>query len=441
MEDKEKLLLEIKGLIADSTKEGVKKADLEKTIAELNEKIAKLSKPEIDSLPEAVNKLIEATAANAAAIKAMGEVAQKIQVEKPMTFKDALIAAVQESAKAVPSLITEKTDEDGNKRQSLKEYFNKLGQKNTPKMVAKIAVDMLESNNGNYVNQMRLTELDPTRVSIPLTIYPHVTDWMPSKGITKPKMSILVVYTYVDGAGTKIEGAAPAQSSFLFKTVEFAAVVIGTYFTLSDETLDDLPEAMEEIAIVAPSKIKDNVDSQILGSAGDDITTIKGILAASKKTDFLSASTYATMFLSPSLVDTIATMSLQGETNKYFMDTVIMNPIDIAKLSGYKDQLDNSITDRRISFNALGQPIAIAGLIIRKNSNIAANTAIVLQNNMVQIGDRKQMTLEIGYNGTDFTEGQKTVKISVRLAFAVRDPAAVIYCADLAAATSDLKIV
>ena len=46
------------------------------------------------------------------------------------------------------------------------------------------------------------------------------------------------------------------------------------------------------------------------------------------------------------------------------------------------------------------------------------------------------MTMEIGYNGTDFTEGQKTVVLKTRLAFAVRDEAAVIYCSGLAAAVS-----
>ena len=49
------------------------------------------------------------------------------------------------------------------------------------------------------------------------------------------------------------------------------------------------------------------------------------------------------------------------------------------------------------------------------------------------------MRLEIGYDGNDFTEGYKTVRINVRLAFAVRDALAVIYCSDLDTAVSDIK--
>jgi len=56
---------------------------------------------------------------------------------------------------------------------------------------------------------------------------------------------------------------------------------------------------------------------------------------------------------------------------------------------------------------------------------------VVLDSKQLMIGKRRDMTLEIGYNASDFTEGQKTVMIKVRLAFGVRDKAAVIYCSDI----------
>jgi len=61
-----------------------------------------------------------------------------------------------------------------------------------------------------------------------------------------------------------------------------------------------------------------------------------------------------------------------------------------------------------------------------------------LDSSKTVIGKRKDMTLEIGYNGTDFTEGQKTVMIKVRVAFAVRDKAGVIYSDGLAAALATI---
>jgi hypothetical protein len=286
-----------------------------------------------------------------------------------------------------------------------------------------------------------MTELDPTRVGIPLAVYRHVTDWMPVKTISNKYMSLLVVYSYEDGAGTKTQGSTATKSSFLLKTVEFVSATIGTKFRLSDESLSDLPEAMDEIARVAPSKIKDNIDVQILGSAGDDTSTIKGLYAASKHTDFASATTYLAMWPSPTRVDVIALMKDQAETSKYLVNTVILNPLDVRKIAAEKDQLDNSRIDRRVTFDALGEPIAICGMLIERNANQTADSVTVLDRNQVQIGDRMQMTLEVGYDGNDFTEGYKTVRINTRLAFGVRDPLAVIYCSGLDAAVAQIASV
>lgn len=428
--DKEILLDEIKGLIADSTKEGVKLADLDARVDAINKDIAdKLDDAGMKALKESVDKLLEATAANAAAIKAINEAPPKKAVEKPLTFKEALIAAVEDSAKESPNLLSEKDDDYG-KRKSLKDYFTKLGHKNSPEMTVKIAVDMLESNIvQSNVATVRLTELDPSRVGIPLTLYPHVTDWMPSKPIGRPYMSILVVYSYEDGSGTKTEGSAPSQSSFLLKTVEFKAFFIATYFTLSDETLDDLEEAMSEIAITGPSKILDNVDGQVLGSAGDDSSALAGLLTANKKTDF--AATWDGTIPDATTPDLIEKMRLQCENNKYQADVVLVNPTDVSDLGSRKDELNNSITDRRVVYSLIGEPLYVCGLRLIKSTSVTANTMVVLDSKQLMIGKRRDMTLEIGYNAADFTEGQKTVMIKVRLAFGVRDKAAVIYCSDI----------
>ena len=190
-------------------------------------------------------------------------------------------------------------------------------------------------------------------------------------------MSVLVAYSYEDGAGTKTEGSAPSKSSFLFKTIEFKAFTIGTYFTLSDETLDDLDEAMDEISMVAPDKINDNVDSQILGSAGDDSTALAGILTATKNTPFVPG-TYSGQVKGANHIDVLAKMKLSCLANKYRPDTVLLDPDDIDNIAALKDGLDNSILDRRVRFDSMGNPVAIAGMRIIASTSVAQNTAIVL---------------------------------------------------------------
>jgi hypothetical protein len=429
LQEKEALLLEIKGLITDSTKDNVTAKALEDKISAINKKIEETfkSNDEIKSLKESVDKLLLATSDNAAAIKAMNEIAHKPKEEgKRKSFRQALEDAIMEKKEC----LSEKNDDNG-KRLSLKDYFTEKGNKNSPVFTLK-AVDMLESNIvQSNVATVRLTELDPQRVGIPLTIYPHVMDWMPSKGITRPYMSVLVVYSYSDGAGTKTEGSAPTQSSFLLKTVEFKSFYIATYGTLSDETLDDLPEALDEISMVFPDKIMDNIDGQILGTAGDDSTALAGLFTSGKHTDY-SGTAYAASIAGANMIDLIGIMAAQCKTNKYRPDSVIMNSAEVEKLAQLKDLLNNSISDRRISFDVIGRPTYVNGLRIYETTGITADTMCVLDSRQLIIGKRKDMTLEILYNGTDATEGQKTVIVKVRIAFAVRDKAGVIYSAAVA---------
>jgi outer membrane murein-binding lipoprotein Lpp len=430
MEDKEVLLKEIEGkvksLIADSQKENVKKEDLDKTVNEINEKVKGLTSTEIDTLKTRVDELVKKNEQLEAASKAQGAEMAKMKVGvdpvKPITFREAVKQAILEKKDLV---LTNKNDDNG-ERLSMKDYFTEKGHKSTPVFTIK-AVDMLESNivQSNVAN-IRLTELDPNRVSIPLTIYPHVMEWMPSKSISKPYMSVLVVYSYSDGAGTKTEGSAPTQSSFLLKTVEFKAFYIATYGTLSDETLDDLPEALDEIAMVFPDKIMDNIDSQILGTAGDDSTALAGLFTANKHTDY-SGTAYAAAIAGANMIDLIGIMADEVKASKYRADAVIMNPQEVTKLSQLKDLLNNSISDRRITFDSLGRPVYVNGLRIFESTGITADTMAVVDSKQLIIGKRKDMTLEILYNGTDATEGQKTVVVKVRIAFAVRDKAAVVY--------------
>ncbi|TSA57817.1 phage major capsid protein [bacterium] len=436
--EREQLIEDIKGLIADSTKDNVSKEDLDKKIEEINKKLEPLNKKEdnheeVKALKDSVEKLLEASKENAAAIAAMTEEAKNGKPGKAVSFYDALIASVMEK-KDIQGLLVDKNDDDG-KRKSLKDYFTEKGNQASPvfkvkfpveRLARKDAVDMLESNIvQNYVSTIRLTELDPQRVGIPLTIYPHVLDWMPSKTIKRPNMSILVVYSYTDGSGTKTEGSASSQSSFLFKTTSFPAFYIATYLTLSDETLDDLEEAMEEIAITVPDKILDKIDGYVLGTAGDDSSAIAGILTANKKTDF--AATWDGTIAYATTVDLFAHMKLQCEGNKYKPDAILLSPTDVTSLSSRKDQMDNSIVDRRVVYSPIGEPVAICGMRVLRSTSITANTAVVVDSKQLMLGKRKEMTMEIGYNAADLTEGQKTVVLKVRLAFGVRDKAAVIY--------------
>jgi myosin heavy subunit len=450
----EKIKKEMTSLIEDSMKGVANEKDINKQIEKLNKQIENLSdegkkelKQRCDELAAANEKLnaefseaTEALKAQGAEIKKMKEAAEKNSTPaNTLTGRQAIRQAIKDAVIGKKEqLLNEVTDNVNGNRLSMLDYFREKGNKVAPPLTLKVAVDMLESNIvQSNVSALRLTELDAQRVGIPLTIYPHVMSVFQSKSISKPNMALLVVYSYEDGSGTKTEGSASSKSSFLLKTVSFPAFYIATYFTLSDETLDDLDEVLDEISATAPDKILDKIDTYILGSAGDDVTAIAGILTATKSTAYATA-LGAGAVDNAYIVDVIADAKLQCENAKYKPNVVYLNPNDIVKLGARKNSFEDSQSDRRVVYDAIGNPVAVCGLRIIISTAITADTCIVLDNSLPWIGKRKDMTMEIGYNGTDFVEGQKTVVIKVRIAFGVRDKAGVIYVNGIDAAAAAL---
>lgn len=459
-EEKETKLLEkinksVTKLFEDLGKEKLDQKEVEKIVTKLNKDTAQLSekgmadlRKQMEDMAETNKGLVSSLAEAKEALKVQSDEIKKIKdvgadktAEKPMTFKQALNAAFMEQK----AKILNETNDDNGKRLSLKKFFDDNGsQARTPQMTLKVAVDMFQSNIGfaagdTQNNNLRLTALDPQRVGIPLNIYPHVMDVYQVKTINKPYMALLVVYDYFNGAAVKAEGAAAVKSSFKFKTVIFPAFFISTQFNLSDETLDDLEEAMDEISAVAPDKLMDVIDAAIDTTAGDDVVSIKGILHADKSTPY-ARQLVANSIDGAYIVDVVADAVLQCEANRYHPNVIKLNPKEMVKLAAAKNSLDDSKSDKRVQFDNLGNPVAICGLRIVKSNDIAVNKALVLDNTQPWIGRRKDITMEIGYNGTDMVEGQKTVMLKVRLAFGVRDKAAIIYISDIDAAVAGLLV-
>lgn len=443
-------------LLNKATLGHIKKEDFDKEIQKLNDSFKTLTDASIKTLKDTIDalgtkneKAIEdAIAKTEAENKEIKIELKKLQdkakdpsnSDKPKGFRAALQEAFMDmNTKSGGSVLKTVKDQYG-ERLSFKEFFDNGGQKAlTPPITVKTLVDMLESDIvGANVSTIRLTELDPNRVGIPLNPYQHAISIFPVKNMAKPYMSLLVVYEYEDGAGTKTEGSAPNKSSFKLKTVEFKAFVIGTYFTLSDETLDDLEEVMDEIAIIAPDKILDQVDDKIFRTTGDDSSDIKGLFHADKSTAFDSV-TYADEYQNASLADLAQAMKVQAEAAGYRPDTIVMHPRDKYKLATEKNTLLDNRVDRKVVYDSTGQATYVSGLRIVVNREVTVNTMAVFDSRLPWIGRRKDMTMTIGYNGTDLTEGQRTVVLNIRLAFGVRDKAGVIYSSNVLQNIADIS--
>lgn len=439
--DKQELLDQIKkevtALVGLKTKE-----EIEAAVKSANEKIEKLEGDHklLKELKDTCDKLAKENEQLIAASKAQGEFLAKMQnntgaPEQPESFYSIAEKAVM---KHKERFLVEKTDINGT-RLSMLDWF-KSGNQRSPEFklsgagsIIKAAVDMgINTVAQNNVPLLRLTTLAPGTFGLPLSIYPHVIDYFPSRPISTT-LSMLVSYSYEDGSAIVAEGAASAKSSLLMKTVEFPSFRISTYVSMTDKMLDNLPEALSEIARVAPDKIKSKLDSYIYSAAGDDSTSIKGMFAASKSTAF-NAAGYAGSVTNANFIDLIEAMVLQCEASDYQPGVLGLNPADIRlKFNSLKNELNDSIRDNRVVFTN-GKLTSVCGLNVVASKSIASNTCFVgAVYNVALLGINKDMTMEIGLNGTDFIEGQKTARIGMDVAFGVGDPLGIIYCSDMTA--------
>jgi hypothetical protein len=441
--EKEELLKvitdQVKALVAESQKDNVKQSDLDTKVKELNANVEKLDneglkslKASMDELAKTVNGLADAAKLQGETLKTLTEKGIINQDEKPKSFNQALRDAFMEKSDGI---LIKKSDMNG-ERLSMKDYFTEKGNKNSPQFVVKSAVDMLQS--GIFQNQVPLvqaTQALPGIVGIPLGIYPTVLDYIPSINITLPYMSALVAYDYQDGSGVKTEGSASGKSSMLFKTMEFKAFWMGTHFVLSEETLDDFGAAIDQISIAGPDKLKKKINSDVISGNGNGTSTgVASLISTNNKTDFdaaAHAAAYGTID-GANVIDLIVAMKAKCESAEYIPNVVLLNPVDVYKIGALKNSLDDSVSDRRIAFNQFGEPVSVAGLAIIKSVAVTANQVVVMDRMQALIGKRRDLTLDMQRDGTDFTEGQITVRLSARLAFAVLDKAAVVYSDDIA---------
>jgi len=175
-----------------------------------------------------------------------------------------------------------------------------------------------------------------------------------------------------------------------------------------------------------------------LSTAGNDSSDIAGLFTSNKMTAF--ADTWNGTIPNATIVDLVAHMKLQCEGNKYRPDQVWLNPTDIVKLTALKNDISDSVLDRRVAWGVNGVPTAVCGLRVMPNTNVTKDTCVVLDSKQTWIGLRKDISMTMGYNGTDLTEGQKTVVFEMRAAFGVRDKAGVIYSSGIDTDVSEIAL-
>jgi HK97 family phage major capsid protein len=301
------------------------------------------------------------------------------------------------------------------------------------KLQTKAAIDMTTalglipgSTPGTSIGY--LTDYKMKDVLINLTKDIHAVQFLPTDPIINKYMGVLVEYSYYDGSAVKTEGNAAAKSSLKFKTIEFKAFEYATYFRVSKENLADIPRLESKLNRIAPDKILSTLDSAIFATGGDNSTSAYGMYYAGNYTAF-DATDLGTVD-SANVVDLIGKMVLQAQIADQDVNTVILHPAILNGVRQEKDQLGNSIANRNMVFDAYGNVVSIWGLTVVPNKKQTVNRVTVMWNEAAEIGLLEDINFEIGTDGTDLTEGMRTIVFWMRAAFGVGKPGAIFLSSD-----------
>lgn len=302
------------------------------------------------------------------------------------------------------------------------------------KLQTKVAVDMTTalslipgSTPGTSVGY--LTDYSKMKdVQINLTKDIHAVQFLPTDPIVNKYMGVLVEHTYYDGAAAKAEGSAATQSSIKFKTVEFKAIEYATYFRVSKENLSDLPRLESKLNRIAPDKILGTLDSAIFSTTGDNSATAWGMYYAGNYVAF-SATGLGTV-TGANIINLIGKMVLQAQLADEDVNIVILHPSRLSEIRNEKNELADSVTDRNVVFDNQGNVVSIWGLRVILTKKQTINQVTVMWNEAAEIGILEDASFEIGTNGSDLTEGMRTIVFWMRAAFGVGKPGAIFLSSD-----------
>lgn len=306
--------------------------------------------------------------------------------------------------------------------------------KNDTRVSVKSAIDMTTAlavqpgaTPGTAIGS--ITDYKMRDVMIDLTKDTHVMQFLPTDPIVDKYMGVLVEYDYFDGSALKTEGSASAKSSIEFKTIEFKVFTFATHFRVSKENLADIPRLESKLNRIAPDKIKTTFDTAVLAATGDNSATVKGMYVSGNYTPFVAAD-FAQTVESANIIDLIRKMKLQAHNADQDVNVVILHPSQIDEIEGLKDLMHNYLEARSVVYDANGKLVRIHGLSVVVNKIPTTNKVTVMWNEAAEIGLREDINFEIGLNGSDLTEGMRTIVFEMRAAFGVSKPAAIIVSTD-----------
>lgn len=398
---------------------------LEQKLKAANEAATKENKEALKAAIEDVNKAsAELFEQNKAAYKELEgkvkQLAEDVERGKKSTndthrsnFKEVIKKAMEEKG-----MIESYTAENGEQMLRLKNYDRLSG-----KEQLKVAIDMTTALTlvpGTDTSIGYLTSYSMKKVELPISQDIHMMQVIPVKTIATKYFGVVVYNTETKGAATAAENSAGGKSSFKVKTVEYKVHDLSCYFHVAKNNLEDVEGLLTEVQKRAQNNMNELIDAKVLGSNATDASDIQGLLGSGNYTAF--SATGLGKVEKANIIDLIRKVRLQARKANKKVNAVIMNSTDVDSIETLKDVNGNYPVQLGVKFDANGKIASVGGLAIIENDNMTANTLLAINTDETsEIGIRKDVEMEIGWENDDLTKRMVTIVFVTRLAHGIKD--------------------
>ena len=247
-------------------------------------------------------------------------------------------------------------------------------------------------------------------VTRPITLL----DIMPLSQTGGDTVTYMEETTRTHAAAEKAEGVAYAESTFVFTEKTSAVRKITDSLPVTDEQLADVPFINSYINDRLTFGVRQRLDLQVLVGNGtppnlDGIKNVTGIQTQAKAADPISDAFFKLMTKLRVTGRVVPTHNIIHPTN--WESIRLLRTADGVYIWGNPSEAG---ADR------------LWGLPVIQSDNDSAGTGYVgsFQPQWISLVERAGVTVEVGYVGTQFTEGKRTIRAQMRAAFILFRPAA-----------------
>jgi HK97 family phage major capsid protein len=254
-----------------------------------------------------------------------------------------------------------------------------------------------------------------TGLVVPFAVRPiQIIDLIPPGQTTMAAIKYMEETLVTDAAAETAEGGAYAEAAFALTERNVIVDKIAVFVPMTDEQLEDVPQAESYINNRLPAMIMRRLDSQLLNGDGN----APNLLGLLNKAGILNQAPTNGDGSADTIYRAITAVALTGRA---IASGIIMH---------HTDWLNERLRKTAQGNYVWGSPAEVGpermwGLPVAKSDILAAGTAVVGDfRTYAQLVERQGIEVETGYVNDDFIKGRQAVRADMRCAALWLRPAA-----------------